>query len=73
MLRRTLSDNVTPIFSSGMTNRKGTAADGQLDWAVAFDKETKVINALLRRVGNPLLSIKANAGLTVQRKAGCAD
>ena len=44
-----------------------------MDWAVAFDKETKVINALLSWVGNPALSIKANAGLTVSRKAGDAD
>lgn len=30
-------------------------------------------NALLRWVGNPLSSTKANAGLTVSRKAGDAD
>jgi len=44
-----------------------------LDWAVSFDKETKVTNALLRWVGNPSLSIKANGGLTVSRKAWDAD
>ncbi len=30
-------------------------------------------NALLRRVGNPPVSAKANAGLTVSRKAWDAD
>ena len=44
-----------------------------MDWTVAFDKETKVANALLRWFGKPLVSEKANAGLTVSRKAWDAD
>ena len=40
-----------------------------MDWTVAFDKETKVTYALLRWVGNPLVSVKVNAGLTVLPKS----
>jgi hypothetical protein len=44
-----------------------------LDWTVAFDKETKVTNALLRWFGKPPVSAKVNAGLTVSLKASDAD
>ena len=44
-----------------------------MDWTVALDKETRVANALLRRVGNPPVSVKVNAGLTVSLKAWDAD
>ena len=44
-----------------------------MDWTVAFDKETKVANATLRRFGKPSVSVKVNAGLTVFLKAWHAD
>lgn len=44
-----------------------------MDWTVALDNETRVANALLRWIGNPPVSVKVNAGLTVFLKAWNAD
>ena len=44
-----------------------------MDWTVALDNERRVANALLRRIGNPPVSVKVNAGLTVFLKAWNAD